>query len=159
MEELIKRLAELQAERNSLRAQADFAVYNKGYDRDISKLEEDLERLKHSEKHVRFAYAWRCDELGSEIESVSEQIIDEWTGEKKTMVFGDRILKFTTRGSLNIVNELYLFAELYNHVTIDELVEKYLTGFNLTAVNKYMGVHRVPGAVAQIEYKTTVKLE
>ena len=54
---------------------------------------------------------------------------------------------------------MYLFAELYDRLTIDELVKTYLKGFNLAPVKKYMGVHTLPIDVAQLEYKTTVKLE
>jgi hypothetical protein len=75
------------------------------------------------------------------------------------MIFDAGTLKFTSRGSLKIHDELYLFAELYDHIKLDVLIEKYLKGFNLTAVKKYMGVHELPIDVAEIEYKTTVKLE
>ncbi len=159
IEEHVNKLAELQAERNLLEAEADIAVYHRGYDRDISKLEKELDELKEFKKHVRFEYEWRCDELSSKIKNVSAQIIDEWTGENKTMSFDAGTLKFRQAGSLKIHDELYLFTKLYDHIKLDVLIDKYLKGFNLTAVKKYMSVHELPIDVAEIEYKTTVKLE
>jgi 3-keto-L-gulonate-6-phosphate decarboxylase len=74
MEELVNRLAALRIESESLAAQADLAVYHKGYDRDISALEKKLNELKEFEKHVRFAYEWRIGELSTEMRNVSAQI-------------------------------------------------------------------------------------
>jgi len=45
-------------------------------------------------------------------------------------------------------------------MSIEEMFKKkYLKGFRLTAVKKYMDMYELPIDVAEIEYKTTVKLE
>ena len=157
MEEHVIKLVELQAELDNELINADFASAN--IDDHIAEAKEKLSRLEKERDINRRPYIETAEELKTTIGDLYATIIDEWTGEHKTMVFDGGTLKFTTRGSLKIIDELYLFAELYDHVTIDELVKKYLKGFNLTAVKKYMGVHELPIDVAEIEYKTTVKLE
>ena len=157
MEEYVIKLAELQAELDNELIHADFA--SASIDARITDLKKDLSRLEKERDINRQPYTEAAEELKTTIGDLHAAIIDEWTGEHKTLVFDGGTLKFTQRGSLKIIDELYLFAELYDHVTIDELVKKYLKGFNLTAVKKYMGVHELPIDVAEIEYKTTVKLE
>ena len=75
------------------------------------------------------------------------------------MVFDAGTLKFTQRGSRKIQDDEAMLEELCVRMQSYAEVLKYLKGFNLTAVKKYMGVHELPIDVAEIEYKTTVKLE
>ena len=153
---------------NLARLQADRKVVEDDVtdDPNVTELAEGIAimEMQMAEAHktlvfLRAGYDTRISEIDDEIKHVSAQIIDEWTGEHKTMVFGDRVLKFRQTGSLKIHDELYLFAELYDHIKLDVLIEKYLKGFNLTAVKKYMDLYELPIDVAEIEYKTTVKLE
>jgi len=157
MEELVMRLAELQAELDKETIKADFASAD--IDKHIADTGARLMNLKKERDISRQPHTECAEELQTMIDSLHEQIIDEWTGSKKTMVFDAGTLTFTSRGSLKIHDPLYLMVDLLRHYTAWEVAEKYIKGFNLTAVKKYMGVHDLPPDVAAIEYKTTVKLE
>jgi hypothetical protein len=159
MEELVNKLANLQTIRKEFEDRADSAVHQMGYDRNIHDLEMELSQQKELSDSIRRPFEDEMSKIDEGIEDISNQIVYAWDGSKKTIQYSDRILKFRTTGSLKIHDELYLFAELYDHIKLDVLIEKYLKGFNLTAVKKYMGVHELPIDVAEIEYKTTVKLE
>ena len=157
IEEHVNKLAELQAEIGGEEKRADQASLQ--FDEEIKMLEKELVELREERTTARLPHVQNIEETKTTIGDLYAAIIDEWTGEQKTMIFDAGTLKFTSRGSLKIHDELYLFAELYDHITLDALIEKYLKGFNLTAVKKYMSVHELPIDVAEIEYKTTVQME
>jgi len=48
---------------------------------------------------------------------------------------------------------------LLDHTSVKDVAKNYITGFNKTAVKKFMGVLSLPMGAAWIERKTTVKLE
>ena len=126
----------------------------------IRSAEVDLMDLRRKREELRKPYIEAAEELSTTIGDLYATIIDEWSGEQKTMVFGDWVLKFTTRGSLKIHDEAWLLNDILDRMSVEDLIKKkYLKGFNLTAVKQYMGVIDLPIDVAEIEYKTTVKLE
>ena len=157
IEEHVIKIAELQEERKAEETAAD--IVSAAIDEMIESAKQDLVDMEDTRRYLREPQEITIGELDAKIDKILAMIIDEWTGEHKTMVFDACTLKFTTRGSLKIHDDVFLFAELYDHIKLDVLIDKYLKGFNLTAVKKYMGVHELPIDVAEIEYKTTVKLE
>ena len=159
IEEYVNKLAELQAERkaNENEANEDEAMILRRTE--VANASRALEVAKAALSNEMIFYEATLERLDAEIAEVKQQIIDEWTGDRKTMIFDAGTLKFRQTGSLKIHDELYLFKELYDYIWVDELINKYLNGFNLAAVKKFMGVHPLPSSVAEIEYKTTVKLE
>ena len=159
MEELVNKLANLQSER-SLREEAaeeDELVIE--YSEKITRLEKELKKFQQARAQELAYYAPAIDDIKVDIEEIKKQIIDTWDGKKKTMPFDVGTLKFRTTGSLRISDREWLLSDLLDHTTIEDVAEKYIKGFNMTAVKKYMSVHNLPVDVAEIEYKTTVKLE
>lgn len=159
MEEYVNKLAMWQAKRKTIECDLNDDPEVAGCNETIAALEAQITEAHKTLVFMCAGYDTRISEIDDEIKHVSAQIIDEWTGEHKTMVFGDRVLKFTSRRSLKIIDERWLLADLLDRTSIEDVAEKYIKGFNLTAVKKYMGVHDLPVDVAEIEYTTTVKLE
>ena len=158
IEEHVIKIVERQAELDGAEKKADFASV--AIDRHIIDAEAHLVNLKKERDINRFPHIECAKELKTNIASLYEQIIDEWDGEEKTLKFAAGTLKFTTRGSLNILDEVWLLNDILDRMSVEDIFKKkYLKGFNLTAVKKYMSVHDLPVDVAEIEYTTTVKLE
>lgn len=157
MEELVNKLAELQAELDKELINADFASAN--IDDRIVKAKERLSILEMERDINRQPYIEAAEELSTTIGDLYATIIDEWTGEHKTMVFDAGTLKFRTTQSLKIENETLVLTGLLDHTSLKDVATNYITGFNKTAVKKYMGVLSLPMGAAWIKRKTTVKLE
>ena len=157
IEEHVNKLAELQAELKAEEMRADDVSVQ--IDHCIRIAEDELNRLKVERIELRQPFTDCIDETQTNIGDLYNMIIDEWTGENKTIVFDAGTLKFTSRGSLKILDERWLLADILDRTSIEDVAEKYINSFNLTAVKKYMGVHELPIDVAEITYKTTVKLE
>ena len=102
IEEHVIKIAELQAERDKELVGADFASAN--VDSRITEAEETLLKLERERDLNRRPYIEAAEELSTTIGDLYATIIDEWSGEQKTMVFGDKVLKFTQRGSLKIID-------------------------------------------------------
>ena len=157
MEELVNKLAGLQAELDRELVGADFASAN--VDSRIVEAEEMLLRLEKERALNRQPYIEAAEEIKTTIGGLYETIIAEWSGEKKTIEFGAGTLKFRTTQSINIVDRVWLLGELLDHTSLEDVATKYISGFSKTAVKKYMSVHELPIDVAEIVYKTTAKLE
>ncbi len=157
MEEHINKLAELQAELDKELVNADFASAN--IDDRMARIKEKLSILEQERDINRRPYIEAAEELKTTIGDLYATIIDEWSGEQKTMVFDAGTLKFRTTQSLKIENETLVLTGLLDHTSVKDVATNYIKGFNLTAVRKYMGVLELPMGAAEIEYKTTVKLE
>jgi phage host-nuclease inhibitor protein Gam len=158
IEEHVIKLAELQAELKREKQKADEAsAATDGIIEDTKKLIAVLEEERTAKRRP---YIEAAEELSTTIGDLYATIIDEWTGEKKTLVFDAGTLKFRQTGSLKIHDEAWLLNDILDRMSVEDLIKKkYLKGFNLTAVEQYMGVIELPIDVAEIEYKTTVKLE
>gem|GEM_PF-3813313 len=156
IEDLISQLAALQAEMEEEDEKADFA--SSAIDRHIIDARARLANLEKERDINRQPYVEAAEEISDEIKHVSAQIIDEWSGEKKTLVFNAGTLKFRTTSSLKIVDEAWLLERIVTTTSFREAANKYLKGFNLSAVKKYMSVLPLPMGAAKIEYNTTVKL-
>ena len=162
MEELVNKLAKLQAERKSQEDQADKTVHEMGYNRSIHDAEKELQRLKEIRDETRYPFEWEMGSIDKKIASVSAHIVDGWMDTdqtQKTLVFDAGTLKFRTSQSLVIENETLVLTGLLDHTSIEDVAKNYITGFNKTAVKKYMGVLSLPMGAAHIARKTTVKLE
>lgn len=157
MDELVNTLADLQTERAARENAAD--KESAAIDLMIQLAEDDLNKLREDRRIERKVDEIAMGELDVAIENVSAQIINTWNGEKKTMVFDAGTLKFRTSQSLKITDPTLTLVGLLQHTSDEDVATKYIKGFNLTAVKKYMGVLSLPTGAAQIDRKTTVKLE
>ncbi len=131
----------------------------KGTDQRIAEIEHDLKVLREHRVGEAAPYLIGIADDERRIDEIKAQIIDEWTGEDKTMVFDAGILKFRTTQSLKIYDEELLLHDIIEHTSIRDASKTYIKGFNLTAVKKYMTVHPQQPEVAELTSKTTVKLE
>jgi len=157
MEETVNKLAELQAEQANERAKANAASTLE--DKAIAYAEDELTVLKHNRKMERLPYTNNIDDITEDIDNVKETIIDEWDGSKKTYKYGNKTLSFRQTGSLNIIDDVRLMELLIEKATIFDVVSKYIKGFKLTEVKKFVDVHNVQTGVASMEYKTSVTLK
>ena len=157
MEELVNKLAELQAELKAEEAKADEA--SALTDASITDVKDELAELEIERKNERSPYIEAAQELQTTIGDIQQTIIDEWNGEKKTLKYPAGTLSFRQTGSLRIIDDVRLMELLIEKAPIFDVVSKYIKGFKLTGVKKFVEVHNVRAGVALMEYKTTVKLE
>ena len=134
MEELVERLAELQSD---LEMKEDAAEANElviKYSEKIARLEKELKKFQQARAQELAYYAPAIDDIEVDIEEIKKQLIKAWDGEKKTLKFDVGTLKFRTTGSLKISDRKWLLSDLLDHTTIEGVAEKYIKGFNMTAV-------------------------
>ena len=158
MEELVNKLVELQAELKEREYQADEASLL--IDERIADAKKRIHILEQERDVNRQPYTTKVEEIKIAITGLHTTIIDEWTGEKKTLAFDAGTLKFRTTKSLDIHKP----GTLLNHIMssglpVSTVAEEYIKGFNLTTVRKYLEVLPVTTDVAELIEKTTVKLE
>lgn len=159
MIELVKKLAELQAELKTTEYDLNDDPEVTGCNEAIAALEAQIAEARKTLAFLRSGYDARIDEIDGEIKHVSAQIIDAWDGEKKTIETDAGTIKFRTTYSLKISDEAALLANLLDHFSTNKIVEKYLKGFYSTPIKEFMVVHELPTDVAGLVPKTTVKLE
>lgn len=157
MEELVNKLADIELAISVKTASMERAT--KGVDQRIADLEHDLKVLKEHRLGVTAPFVIGIADNERQIDAIKARIIDGWDGEKKTIVFDTGTLKFRQTGSLKIIDETLVLTGLLDHTSVGDVATNYITGFNKTAVKKYMGVLELPMGAAEIKYKTTVKLE
>ena len=138
---------------------ASMAKATESADTRIAELENALRVEKEHRLGIAHPFLHAIGELGSDADVIKAQIIETWDGEKKTLKFAAGTLKFRTTQSLKIENETLVLTGLIDHTSIKDVATKYINGFNKTAVKKYMSVLDLPLGAAEIEKKTTVKLE
>ena len=157
MEELVNKLAMLQAEQRAEEKKAD----------EVSAL--TVELIADAKKVVaafeadytreRSPYVKAAQELETTINDIKQKIIDEWDGKKKTLNYLAGTVSFRQTGSLRIIDDVRLMELLIEKATVFDVVSKYIRGFKLTGVKKFVEVHNVQTGVASMEYKTTVSLK
>ena len=159
MEDLVKLLASMQAElkaaEDAMNADSDIIAHREAVATARGRLEMSEMALANDLSYYKHA----MEATKAHIEEIKAQVIDEWDGDKKTLKFDAGTLKFRTTQSLNIENETALLYNLIDHAGIKDVATKYISGFNKTAVKKYMDVHELPTVIAELISKTTVKLE
>lgn len=126
----------------------------------VSVAEKALEASKTALANELVELDVRMGWSGAEIEATEAMIIKLWDGTAKTITLDDgKILKFRTTHSLQIVDETLVLTGLLDHTSVKDVAANYITGFNKTAVKKYMSVLDLPMGATEIHAKTTVKLE
>ena len=158
MYELVQELAELQAERRAEENAANSDRRICSFELEIRDMESTLAAVVRARDECKAPYLARVAEIDAKTDELKAQIIEAWDGEKKTMVFDAGTLKFRTTQSLMISNPSMLLDTLVYHFDKAVITEKYISGFNKTAVKKFIDLHPQP-TVAELFSKTTVKLE
>lgn len=163
MEELVKKLAELQAD---LRAEEVKASTNKTVitlREAVDDAARQLEAAKIALSDELISYESAIELIDAEIDDVSAQIIDAWNPDtmKKTIRTDAGTIKFRTTYSPKILDkqEPRVLENMLDHRATPEEIMQYLKGFNLTKLKAWMIVHPLPTDVAGLVSKTTVKLE
>ena len=159
MEELVNKLAMWQAERKTTEYDLNDDPEVAGCNETIAALEAQIVEARKNLVFLRAGYDTRISQIDDEIKHVSAQIIDGWNGEKKTLKYEAGTLSFRQTGSLRIIDDVRLMELLIEKAPIVDVVSKYIKGFKLTGVKKFVDVHNVPTGVASMEYKTTVGLK
>ena len=157
MEELVNKLAELQAELKLEELKANEASL--WTDERIAKAEEEVKALRAESEKERLPYINNIDDINSEIRMLQGDIVEVWDRRKNTVQFDAGTLKFTTRKSMEIVDGGRLLEHIIENTSTTEAVDKYLKGFLLTPTKAYVNVHELGEGIAKINSKTTVKLE
>lgn len=157
MEELVEQLSDIELAVNVKIASMGRAT--KGADQRITEAEHTLEVLKEHRAGVAAPFVIAIAEDERRIEALKAQIIEAWDGEKKTLATDAGTLKFRTTQSLKIEDGAALLAKLIDTFSTNKIADEYLTGFNKTAVKKFMTVIPLPPDVVELISKTTVKLE
>jgi len=133
IEEHVNKIAKLQEANDN--AIIKMTKATAGIDARIADAKHVLGVLKEHRTGVAAPYVIEIMDNIRQTDEIQTQIIDEWTGEEKTMVFDAGTLKFRTTRSLIIKDETWLLHDILDRMSIEEMF------------------------VAEIEYKTTVKLE
>lgn len=159
MEELVNKLADLQAELTQIEDEEAKNLDIMECNASIERLEKQITELHKSTSFLRAGYAEATETVKSEIDDVNNRILNEWDGQEKTVHFDAGTLKFRTTKSLQIVDGGRLLEHMITNTSTEEAVNKYLKGFLLTPTKAYIGVHGLGEGIAKINSKTTVKLE
>lgn len=159
MEEIVQELAELQEELNDTRSEAakDERVVRLRATADDAAKQLDAAKIELSNEMIYYEATY--ERLDMEIDEISAQIIKAWDGEKKTLKFGDKTLKFRTTQSLKINDAGMMLVDLIEHLTPAEIADKYIKGFKSTPLKKYISVISIDTDVVELIPKTTVKLD
>ena len=157
MEELVNKLAELQAEMESIADQIAGDRIIQEYVTAIAELEKQASDSRDALHDLISAYGQ--DLIDERMNEIKDQIIDEWDGEKKTLEFGAGTLKFRTTTSVDVKDGGWLLESMSTRLPYYKVYDEYIKGFNLTAVRKYIDVIEVPEDVVKLVSKTTAKLE
>ena len=157
MEELVNKLAELQAELKAEEAKADEAsALTVELIADAKKM---VAAFEADYTRERAPYIEAAQELKTTINDIEQTLIDGWDGQKKTLKYEAGTLSFRQTGSLRIIDDVRLMELLIEKAPIVDVVSKYIKGFKLTGVKKFVEVHNVQSGVASMEYKTSVTLK
>ena len=159
MEDLVNKLAELQADRKVEEDAANSDRIICKFELEIKEMESALATLIQARDECKSPYIEQVAKINIKADELKAQIIDTWDGEKRTVRYGAGLLKFRTTQSLVIENETLVLTGLLDHTSVKDVAMNYIKGFNLTAVKKYMGVLSLPMGAAYIKHNTTVKLE
>ena len=159
IEELVKKLAYLQAELKDEEDSNDADGIVITLREAVADRKKDLELANIALSREMVYYEAAVERINKEIEDIRSQIIDEWTGEHKTMVFDAGTLKFRTTQSLMVNNKPLLLEDLMNNLPTAHYIMRYLKGFNLVKLKDYVKTYPQPPAVVELVKKTTVKLE
>ena len=160
--DLVNKLAGLQAEQKEIENAANSDLPMCRVDLEIREAKAVLAALTQTYDEMAAPYTASIEDIGRQIEEIKAQIVSVWLDtdrSQKAFEYGDNVLKFRTATSLNIENETALLYNLIDHAGIKDVATKYISGFNKTAVKKYMDVHELPTVIAELISKTTVKLE
>ena len=161
MEELVKKLANLQVERKLFEDRAADAVHQMGYDRNIHDLEMELQQQKELRDSIRRPFEDEMVKIDEGIEDISSQIVHAWDSKtmKKAMKFPAGILTLRTTQSLDIKDPAILLDNLISHFSTYRVANEFISGFKKTIVKQFIGMHPQSSSVAELVPKTTVKLE
>ena len=159
MEELVNKLANLQARFDKELANADFASAN--IDDRIRFEKEKISMLEKEREINRRPFEDEMSKIDEGIEDISAQIIHDWNPEtmKKTIKFPVGILTLRTTQSLDIRDPAILLDNLISHFTTYRIANEFISGFKKTIVKKFINMHPQSSSVAELVPKTTVKLE
>ena len=127
------------------------------YTAKIAELEKQVS--EHRDALHDLVSAYGQDILEERINDVKDQIIDEWSGDPKTLHFDAGTLRFRISKSLQIIDGGRLLEHMIENTSTNEAVNKYLKGFLLTPTKAYVDVHGLGEGIAKINLKTSVKLE
>jgi hypothetical protein len=159
MEELVSELADLQYEKKEMVDRMNQTTREEGYDERIKHAEKELARLNELRAETRYPYEWNIGKVEDEITRVSNLLLNEWDGKTKTRRYPSGVLSFRTTKRLHIIDDVRLMELLIEKAPIFDVVSKYIKGFKLADVKKFVEVHNVQTGVAQIESKTSVSLK
>ena len=159
METLVNKLAMWQAERKKVEDLVSNDPNVAECYKRIEELESQITETRKSMMFLRSGYDERISEIDDEIKHVSAQIIEGWNGEKKTIKFKAGTLKFRTTSKLEIYHPEILLEDMFVHLQTTSQILKYLSGFNKTAVKKYIGVHPQDADIVELIATTSAKLE
>ena len=157
MEELVNKLADLQEalDNAATSTAADPLIIE--YKAAIVELEKQVSDKRDALYDLEST--GRQEDIKRLIEETKAEIIDEWDEEKKTYKFDGKTLSFTRTGSLKIKDGVRLMELLIEKAPMVDVVGKYIRGFKLTYVKKFVEVNNVQTGVASMAYKTTVRLK
>ena len=161
MEELVNKLANLQAIRKEFEDRAGNAVHQMGYDRNIRDLEVELQQQIELRDSIRRPFEDEIVKIDKGIEDISNQIVYAWDPEtmKKTMKFPVGMLTLRTTQSLDIKDPAILLDNLIFHFTTYRVANEFISGFKKTIVRKFIDIHPQSQSVVELVAKTSVKLK
>jgi len=157
MDDLVNTLAELQAEVKGYEHEADYISFQ--IDDQIAATEKELSDLIEERKTIRRPFTVMAEEAQTTIEDTKKYIIYEWDGDKKTLKYDAGTLKFRTAKGLEIHNNGVMLHSLLRHFSTKEVADHYISGFNKTAVRKFIDLHPLDIATVELISSTTVKLQ
>jgi len=159
MKELVQELAELQEARRAAEEAREHNTHIIAKREEVDAAKRRLAMAENALADESAYYDGAIAGLNQDVDDISMQIIDEWDCERKTVSFPAGTLKFRTTQSFKMLDAALVLTGLLDHTSVKDVANNYIIGFNKTAVKKFMSVLELPMGAAEIERKTTVKLE
>ena len=157
MEEYVNKVVELRAEISTEEAKADEASLL--IDAEIEVVEAELKKLREDRTTARLPYVELAKEIQTTIDIILETLLEVWDGDTKTYKYPAGTVSYRTTGSLDIIDDIRLRDILIEKTCTEDIVSKYIKGFKLTEVKKFVDVCKVPTGVAVVKHKTSVSVK
>ena len=157
MIELLNNLINKQSEIDQIELERGMATEE--YDNEIKYLSDQIVELKEQRDLLKKPYDDTIEDIMDEQSEVKTQILKMWDGKKKTLKFDTGTLKFRTTTSLDIRDPSAILEDMMTHLSTPGDIIEYISGFNKTAVKKYMSVHKMRTDAIELVPKTTVSFD
>ena len=157
MESLVQELARLQVNRETNEVRANEASAQT--DASIDGVQGELFDLAIIRNAQQEPYKIAMRALDVEIEAVKDKILAAWDGDKRTVRFGDKLLKVRTLTGVDIKDGGKLLTALMDTFTAKRTAAEFIATFNKKSIRAFLELHPQEPDIATLTKNTKVYLD